>query len=89
MDEVAFSKRTADEILDGVDGAHVGLDDGNDFLIFSVRADFTQRDLRCPNPDRQSRAHVAVKPHNVVNLVSHRQASGSVKRFRPAVQAER
>jgi hypothetical protein len=61
VNQVALTVGTSSQRLDRVYRSHIGFDDGNDFLILSVRPDLIQADLRCPDADGQARAHVAME----------------------------
>jgi len=64
VDEVALAEGAAGQELDGVDPAHVGLDDGHHFLVGRVGTDLGQRHLGGPDAHGQPRAHVAVELHD-------------------------
>jgi hypothetical protein len=66
VNQIAFAKRAAGQKLYRVNSAHIGFNDGIDLFVRRMRADFPQRDFRCPNSHRQTRTQVSVKRLNLI-----------------------
>ena len=61
MDQISLAKRAADQDLNGVDTSHIRFRYGDDFLVFRMRTDLAQRDLRGLYAGGETWAQVAVK----------------------------
>jgi hypothetical protein len=66
VDQVALAEGAPGEELDGVDAAHVRLDDGDHLLVLGVGPDLVERDLRGAHAQGQPGAHVAMEAHHAL-----------------------
>lgn len=74
VDEISLPEGAAQQILDRVDRAHVGLHDRHHFLVGGAFADFSQRDLRRTDANGQPGSEMAVKPNDLVDDVIHQKS---------------